>query len=84
MVNKLAEVGRRLLILFRRRQFDSDLKEEMRLHRELRQQEKIERGVPPEEAHYAANRRFGNDQLLREQSRDIWGLNWSAYLTASV
>ena len=59
--NTLAELGRRLLMLPRRRQFDADLDEEMRLHRELREQEEIERGLSPKEAHYAVQRRFGND-----------------------
>jgi hypothetical protein len=62
--------------LIHRNQFDSDLQEETRLHRELRQQEEIERGLSPKEAHYAVQRRFGNDLLLREKSRDMWGWNW--------
>jgi hypothetical protein len=72
----LKELGRRFWVLLRRRQFDADLEEEMRLHRELREQELIERGLSPEEAHYAAQRRFGNDLVLREGSRDMWGWNW--------
>jgi predicted permease len=72
----LNELGRRLLMLFRRRQFDADLEEEMRLHRELREQEQIERGLSPKEARYATQRRFGNDLALREESRDMWGWNW--------
>ena len=76
MENRLAEFGRRLLMLLRRRQFDADLREEMRLHRELREQEEIERGLSPKEAHYAAQRRFGNDLVLREESRNMWG--WSS------
>jgi len=75
-MNWFIELGRRLLMLFRRRQFDRDLEEEMRLHRELREQEQIEAGVAPEEARYAARRRFGNDLVLREESRDMWGWNW--------
>ncbi len=71
-----AELARRLRMLFRRPQFDADLDEEMRLHRELREQEEIERGLSPKEAHYAAQRRFGNDLVLREESRDMWGWNW--------
>ena len=70
------EIGRRLLMLLRRGQFDADLDDEMRLHRELREQEEIERGLAPKEAHYAARRRFGNDLVLREESRDMWGWNW--------
>jgi macrolide transport system ATP-binding/permease protein len=71
-----AELARRLLMLFRRKRFDADIDEEMRLHRELREQEVIERGLSPTEAHYAAQRRFGNDLLLRERSREMWGWGW--------
>jgi predicted permease len=76
MNNKLAELGRRLLALFHRRRFDGDLEEEMRLHQELREQEQVERGVSPEEAHYATRRRFGNKLALREESRNMWGWSW--------
>ena len=75
-MNWFIELGRRLLMLFRRSQFDRDLEEEMRLHRELREQEQLEAGVAPEEARYAAHRRFGNDLVLREESREMWGWNW--------
>jgi putative ABC transport system permease protein len=71
----LAEFGRRLLMLLRRQQFDADLDEEMRLHRELREHEQIERGLSAKEARYAAQKRFGNDLVLREESRDMWGWN---------
>jgi predicted permease len=74
--NMLGEIGRRLLMLLRRRRFDAEIDEEMRLHRELRQQEQIERGLSAREAHYAAQRRFGNDLVLREESHDMWGWNW--------
>src|SRR5690349_1591044 len=76
MGDKLTELGRRLLMLIRRGQFDADLEEEMRLHRELREQEQIERGLSPKEAHYAVQGRFGNDLVLRERSRGMWGWTW--------
>ncbi len=76
MTTMLAELGRRFLALVHRRQFDADLEEEMRLHQELREQEEVERGLSPEEAHYTAKRRFGNRLALREESRDMWGWNW--------
>ncbi|MGA2075054.1 MAG: ABC transporter permease [Terriglobia bacterium] len=69
-------IGRRLLMLLRRRRFDADLDDEMWLHRELREREQIERGLPPAEARYAAQRRFGNALVLREESHDMWGWNW--------
>jgi putative ABC transport system permease protein len=84
MVNMFAELGRRLWMLIRRRHFDADLDEEMRLHRELRAQEEIERGLSAREAHYAAQRRFGNDLVLREESYDMWGWNWLEMLLQDV
>jgi len=78
------ELGRRLWMLLRRRRFDADLDEEMRLHRELRAQAEIERGLSPQEAHYAAQRRFGNDLVLREESREMWGWNWLENLFQDV
>ncbi|HXX23720.1 MAG TPA: ABC transporter permease [Terriglobia bacterium] len=75
-MNWFREVVRRLWTLIHRNQFDSDLQEEMRLHRELREKQEAERGLSPEEAHYAVQRRFGNDLVLREESRDMWGWNW--------
>ncbi|HTG60907.1 MAG TPA: permease prefix domain 1-containing protein, partial [Terriglobia bacterium] len=49
-IDWLTSFGRRLLMLLRCSQFDADLDEEMRLHRELREQEQIERGLSREEA----------------------------------
>ena len=72
----LHQFGRRLRFLFRRKKSDRELDEEMRLHRELREQELSEHGFVPEEAHYAAQRQFGNPLSLREESREMWGWNW--------
>ena len=72
----LSELGRRLWMLIRRRQFDADLQEEMRLHLELREQEQIQAGLSPREARHAASRRFGNAMLLTEKSHMAWGWEW--------
>jgi hypothetical protein len=72
----LDELRRRLRMWSGREQFDRDLQEEMRLHIDLRGQEQVERGLPPDEARAAAQRRFGNSTLLRELSRDAWGWTW--------
>jgi putative ABC transport system permease protein len=61
---RLGEVWRRLLFLFRRRQFDRDLDEEMRFHLEMKA---LESGLP------TARRQFGNTALLAEDSRQAWG-----------
>jgi hypothetical protein len=42
---KLGEFGRRIFMFLRRDRFDAELEQEMRLHLELREQEKIEEGL---------------------------------------
>jgi putative ABC transport system permease protein len=83
-MKRLHELGRRLCMLFRRGRFDADLEEEMRLHRELREQEKMAEGATAEEAHYAMLRRFGNPLALRERSRFAWGWNWLETLLQDI
>jgi len=66
-MERLAEIWRRLLFLFRRRQFDRDLEEEMRFHVEMKARES---GAA------AARQEFGNATLWREDCRQAWA--WSA------
>ena len=72
----LKEILRRLWMLMRRQKFDADLEEEMRLHLELREQEQVRVGLTPEDARYAALRRFGNATLLKEESYMAWRWDW--------
>jgi len=83
-MNWFREIGRRFWALIHRSQFDSDLQEEMRLHRELCEREAMERGLSPQEAHYAVQRRFGNDLLLRDRRRDMWRWIWRENLTGDL
>ncbi|PYT51411.1 MAG: permease [Acidobacteria bacterium] len=80
----LRELTRRLSMVVHRRQFDADLEEEMRLHLELRKQERIESGVTAEDARAAARRRFGNPTVLREKSHTAWGWEWLEELVQDV
>src|ERR1700722_1742818 len=75
-MNWMRELARRLSMLIHRRQFDTDLEDEMHLHLELRQQQQIERGMDPHHAQTAARRRFGNLTSLKEKSRSAWGWEW--------
>ena len=59
--------------LFHRPKPVDDLAEEIRSHLEMEEQENLESGMPPDEAHYAALRRFGNVTLAQERSREMWG-----------
>ena len=65
----------RLGALFRRPKPVDDLEEEIRAHLEMEEQENREAGMSPEEAHYAALRRFGNLTLTQERSKAMWGWN---------
>ncbi|MBS1822593.1 MAG: ABC transporter permease [Acidobacteria bacterium] len=72
----LDEALRRVRMLFQGSRFQDDLDEEMRTHKELREQEYRDRGLSPEAAHSAASRRFGNTASIRERSFRAWGWSW--------
>src|SRR5262245_32609280 len=55
-----------------RRRADQEAEEEIRSHLEMETREKIEEGLSPEEARYAATRAFGNIALSKEESREMW------------
>jgi predicted permease len=52
---------------------ESDLDRELRSDLDLEEEEQRENGLPAEEASYAARRAFGNDALIREETREAWG-----------
>ena len=58
--------------LFTREREDDDLAREVRSHLDEETEEQIERGVPPEEAPYAARRAFGNVTRVEERTREAW------------
>lgn len=60
----------RLFRLFRPRNFEAEMAEEMRQHLERRIQEKIDDGIAPNEARQAALREFGGVTQVQEQCRD--------------
>jgi putative ABC transport system permease protein len=53
-----------------------EIEEEYRFHIELRTEENIERGMPPDEARREAERRFGRLSLIKEQGYDVRGGGW--------
>src|SRR5262249_40474019 len=53
---------------------EQEAEEEIQTHLELETREKIEAGLSPEEARYAARRAFGSVALAKEDSRAVWGL----------
>src|SRR5207248_9923866 len=53
-------------------ELDADIRE----HIERETQDNIERGMSPEEARYAAMRKFGNVMRVKEETREVWCSTW--------
>jgi putative ABC transport system permease protein len=59
-----------------RNKHESDLDEEVKSHLKMAAQDRVERGEAADEADLAARREFGNVQLVKEATRDVWGWQW--------
>ena len=66
----------RVVSLVRRRQWDLDLDDEIRVHLELLAAEYERRGMTSDAARLAARRAFGGVQQMKETFRDSHGLRW--------
>jgi predicted permease len=53
-----------------------NLDEAIRQHIETETQDNIARGLSPQDAHYAALRKFGNVTRVQEETREIWSFVW--------
>ena len=69
-------IVRRLRALFRRRDLEAEMAEEMRFHLEQRTADFAADGLADGEARLAAQRKFGNTAALQEHARDTFG--WGA------
>jgi predicted permease len=71
--------------LFRRRKrMMEDLDQDIRDFIERETQDNIERGMPPEEARYAALRKFGNVTRVKEETWEVWSFFWLEQLWQDV
>src|SRR3990170_2456754 len=66
----------RLRARLRNRQFDDELREELRVHEEMTRESLEGGGVAAEEARAAARRALGNVTLMREDARRVWIAPW--------
>ncbi|HEV2246057.1 MAG TPA: permease prefix domain 1-containing protein, partial [Terriglobia bacterium] len=66
----------RIAAIARHRKLERELDEELQHHIELKTQENIAAGMPPEEARYAALRAFGKLEQKKEECRDADRLRW--------
>jgi putative ABC transport system permease protein len=54
----------------------ANLDQDIRDHIDAETRENIERGMSPDEAHFAALRKFGNRTLIEEDTRAVWYAIW--------
>jgi putative ABC transport system permease protein len=83
-MNFLNQIKARLAALFRKRELDADMDDEMRSHIEMRTQVNIEAGMNPEEARFAALRQFGWTESLKEDCREQRGVTWLENLAQDI
>jgi putative ABC transport system permease protein len=55
---------------------ERELKRELAQHLRQAADERVERGETPEDARRAARREFGNENVVRETTRDMWAWRW--------
>src|SRR5260370_24111018 len=68
----------------RRKRMMEDLDQDIREHIERETQDNIERGMAPEEARYAAVRKFGNVMRVKEETREVWSFVWLEQLLQDI
>jgi putative ABC transport system permease protein len=83
-MNWLRSIRTRFRALFRKRQLDAEMDDEMRSHIEMRTQENIETGMNPEEARFAALRQFGWTEFIKETCREQRGVTWMENLAQDL
>jgi putative ABC transport system permease protein len=66
----------RVLNMFRRSRIETDLSEQLLAHREMIKADLMSRGMDAVEADMASKRALGNEQLVREFSRDQFLYRW--------
>jgi putative ABC transport system permease protein len=68
----------------RRKRMLQDLDQEIREHIDMATRENIDRGMSPEQARYAALRKFGNVTIAKEDTREVWSLLWLEQLLQDI
>jgi putative ABC transport system permease protein len=68
----------------RRKRMMEDLNQDILDYIERETQDNIERGMSPEEARYAALRKFGNVTRIKEQTWEVWSFVWLEQLWQDI
>src|SRR6516162_4796583 len=75
-MRSLYKLPLRLKSLFRRTRVERELDDELRFHLEKVIEEKVAKGMPVEEARYAALRELGGAEQIKEECRDMRRINY--------
>jgi predicted permease len=68
----------------RRKRMLDDLDNDIGDHIARETQDNIDRGMSPEEARYAAARKFGNVTRVKEETREVWTIIWFEQLLEDI
>src|SRR5215470_2011012 len=68
----------------RRKRMMDDFDQDIRDFIERETQDNIDRGMSPQEARYAALRKFGNVTRVKEDTREVWSFGWLEQLWEDV
>src|SRR5579863_7664490 len=71
-------------MMSRRKRMLENLDQDIRDHIETETQDNIARGMPPEEARYAALCKFGNVTRVKEETREAWSSVWLEQLLQDI
>jgi len=70
--------------MMRRKRMLEGLDEDIRDHIARETQDNLERGMTPQEARYAAMRKFGNVMRVKEETREVWSVVWLEQLWQDI
>ncbi|HEY6930137.1 MAG TPA: permease prefix domain 1-containing protein, partial [Thermoanaerobaculia bacterium] len=68
----------------RRQRMMEELERDIREHIAMETQDNIDRGMSPEDARYAALRKFGNVTRVTEETREVWSVVWLEHLRQDI
>jgi predicted permease len=63
---------------------DNELNEEIQAHLTLAEREEAQSGQSRKQAHSTARRELGNETIVRETTRDVWGWRWLEHFFQDV
>jgi predicted permease len=71
-------------MMSRRKRMLENLDQDIRDHIDIETQDNIARGMSPDEARYAAMRKFGNVTRVQEETREVWSFVWLEQLLQDI